>query len=81
MTVPETLDYKMRVFRESGHVVYSKRELFIETNWVAVFLGQDVMPGTTDLRVNCTSRDRIAAHLLQLLPLLFRCKAVAQGSH
>lgn len=66
MSVPESLDYKMRSFRESGHVVHSKRELFIETNWVAVFLGQAVIPGATDLRVECTPRETIAAQLRKM---------------
>jgi tryptophan halogenase len=45
MPVPDSLDYRMRAFRERGHVVFSRRELFIETNWVAVFLGQGLFPG------------------------------------
>lgn len=66
MTVPETLDYKMRSFRESGHVVFSKRELFRERSWVAIYLGQDIIPGTTDLRVDCTPQEKIAAQLQKM---------------
>ena len=66
MPVPDTLDYKMRSFRERGHVVYSKRELFIETNWVAVFLGQEIIPDAIDLRVNCMSEKQIADRLRQM---------------
>lgn len=66
MTIPETLDYKIRSFRDSGHVVYSKQELFIETNWVALFLGQNIIPETLDLRVDCTPRETITAQLHQM---------------
>lgn len=66
MAIPESLEYRMRVFRESGRVVYSKRELFIETNWIAVLLGQDVIPQQTDLRVSCTPPDRIALQMRQM---------------
>jgi tryptophan halogenase len=66
MSVPESLDYKIRSFRESGHVVYSKRELFIETNWVAVFLGQDVIPCALDLRVDCVPPENIAAQMQKM---------------
>lgn len=55
MQIPDTLEYRMRAFRERGHVVYSSRELFIETNWVAVFLGQELIPDALDPRVGCLS--------------------------
>ena len=44
MPIPETLEYKMRSFQESGHVVLSNRELFREPSWMAVYLGQDIFP-------------------------------------
>lgn len=55
MQIPDTLEYRMRAFRERGHVVYSRRELFLETNWVAVFLGQELIPVALDPRVGCLS--------------------------
>jgi len=66
MSIPDSLEYKMQVFREAGFVAHSRRELFIETNWIAVLLGQGIIPETTDLRVGCTPRDRIDAQLGQM---------------
>ena len=66
MPVPDTLDYKINTFRERGHVVYSQRELFIETNWVAVFLGQQIIPGAVDPRAGCMPDDKIADGLRQM---------------
>lgn len=66
MQIPESLDYRMRVFRERGHVVYRRRELFIETNWVAVFLGQELLPVALDPRVACLPDARIAERLEQM---------------
>jgi len=70
MPVPETLEYKMRCFRECGHTVFGDRELFRERSWVAVYLGQDVIPGTTDLRADCTPPDKIAAQLQQMREII-----------
>jgi tryptophan halogenase len=70
MPVPETLEYKMRCFRESGRAVFSDRELFRERSWLAVYIGQDVIPETTDLRIDCLPSDKIAAQLQQMRELI-----------
>jgi tryptophan halogenase len=48
MQVPDSLAYKMRFFRSSGRVSFSERELFVEPNWLSVFLGQNVCPQRYD---------------------------------
>ena len=42
MQVPESLKYKMDLFREQGHVERYKRGMFLEPSWVAVYLGQGI---------------------------------------
>jgi tryptophan halogenase len=44
MEIPESLTYKMQLFREQGHVERYKRGMFLEPSWVAVYLGQGVKP-------------------------------------
>ncbi|UAB78836.1 tryptophan 7-halogenase [Erythrobacter sp. SCSIO 43205] len=44
MEVPETLQYKMDHFREYGMLVSDERELFANPSWIAVYLGQDIVP-------------------------------------
>jgi tryptophan halogenase len=80
MSIPDELDYKIRAFRESGHVVYSKRELFIEPNWISVLLGQHVIPETTDLRVDCTPADKIRTQMEQMHEVMRRA-AASMPSH
>ena len=75
MIVPDELDYKMRAFRESGRVVYSERELFIEPNWISVLLGQHVIPKTTDLRVDCTPADKIKTQMARMQEVIRRAAA------
>jgi tryptophan halogenase len=70
MPVPESLEYRVDTFRDSGYVVFDRRELFIETNWVAVMLGQGVVPRTTDLRVDCTPRTEVREQLQQMRAMI-----------
>ncbi|HEY5810785.1 MAG TPA: tryptophan halogenase family protein [Povalibacter sp.] len=44
MDVPDSLVHKMELFRHRGRVVSYKDGLFLEPSWLAVYLGQRVMP-------------------------------------
>ncbi|MEM1052519.1 MAG: tryptophan halogenase family protein, partial [Pseudomonadota bacterium] len=44
MEIPDTLQYKMDHFREYGLLVSDDRELFANPSWIAVYLGQDIVP-------------------------------------
>ena len=44
MPVPDSLVHKMELFRRRARVVTYKDGLFLEPSWVAVYLGQRVMP-------------------------------------
>ena len=44
MAIPETLQYKIDQFRHSGRIVAEPLELFQNSNWLAVLLGQEVWP-------------------------------------
>lgn len=44
MPIPERLQYKIDHFRTHGMVVADERELFHNPSWIAVYLGQDIMP-------------------------------------
>ena len=63
MSIPDELEYRMRLFRKRGHVVFSPRELFIEGNWLAIMLGQGVTPEVYDPRVHCLDDEQIAPRL------------------
>ena len=44
MDLPDTLQHKLELFREHGRVFRYNNELFDIPSWVAVMLGQDVIP-------------------------------------
>jgi tryptophan 7-halogenase len=46
MDLPESLAYKINLFREMGEVEFYKKGLFLEPSWVAVYLGQGLLPKT-----------------------------------
>ena len=48
MDLPDTLEHKFELFREHGRVFRQNNELFDVPSWVAVMLGQDVIPTATD---------------------------------
>ncbi|HEX8937919.1 MAG TPA: tryptophan halogenase family protein [Sphingomicrobium sp.] len=48
MDLPDTLQHKLELFREHGRVFRYNNELFDIPSWVAVMLGQDVIPSAAD---------------------------------
>lgn len=63
MEVPESLQYKMDLFREQGHVERYKRGMFLEPSWVAVYLGQGVKPKAYHPLVDTLGTHQLLAHL------------------
>jgi len=52
MPIPETLAYKLRLWRERGHVVKYKDGMFLPPSWHAVFIGQRIVPKSYDPRAD-----------------------------
>jgi tryptophan halogenase len=48
MTIPDTLRRRMALFAEGGRFLRNEGELFPAASWVAVMLGQGVMPRAVD---------------------------------
>ncbi len=44
MPIPESLEQKIELFRETGRVFRRNEELFAENSWVQVMMGQGIMP-------------------------------------
>jgi tryptophan 7-halogenase len=80
MDIPEELAYKMHQFRNSGRVVKYGSDLFAATNWIAVFLGQEVWPERHDPLADQRDAADTRVHLEQLR-LLIRKAAQAAPRH
>ena len=61
MEIPDSLAYKMDLFRERGVVETYKDGLFLHPSWIAVYLGQRVVPKCHDPRVKALSEDALCA--------------------
>lgn len=48
MDIPDTLRHKIELFREAARVFRYEEELFSRPSWVAVFLGQNIVPRRYD---------------------------------
>ena len=50
MAVPDSLADRIELFRRSGRVAHYSRGLFLEPSWVAVYVGQGIVPEGWDQR-------------------------------
>src|SRR5262245_36519140 len=66
MPIPDSLAHKMELFRTRGHVITYKDGLFLEPSWIAVYLGQRVMPGGYDPRADAANAADVSAQLAQV---------------
>ncbi len=48
MSIPDSLRHKIALFREGGRAFRYEDELFSRPSWVAVFLGQNIIPKACD---------------------------------
>jgi len=46
MDIPESLSHKIEHFRSNGMIVSDERELFHNPSWIAVYIGQGIIPNT-----------------------------------
>jgi tryptophan halogenase len=80
MPVPESLMYRIDLFRSSGRVAFQDRELFVEPNWLSVFIGQDILPRRYDPLADVLPIDSVRSQL-QRLRALMRQTAEAMPTH
>lgn len=63
MDVPDSLTERMELFREAGRVFRYEDELFSKPSWVAVLLGQNIVPKSIDPIVTTVDRAGITRSL------------------
>ena len=66
MDVPDSLKEKLELFKAHGHVARYDHGLFLVPSWVAVLIGQRVMPEGYDGRVDRIPDAEVRRHLLGL---------------
>lgn len=60
MQVPDTLHEKIELFRRRGRVAKYREGVFLDASWIAVYIGQHVVPEGHDMRADLPAADTIA---------------------
>ena len=70
MEIPTSLSDKLELFRKRGRIPSYDHGLFLAPSWVAVYLGQRIIPDMYDDRVDNMSEHDISRHLDGLRQLM-----------
>ncbi|MBB5518989.1 tryptophan halogenase family protein [Amphiplicatus metriothermophilus] len=68
--IPETLKAKIELFRSKGRIFRFQDELFGESNWLSVLLGQNIRPRTWDPFVDALDYAQIRGQLMRMHALI-----------
>ncbi len=66
MTVPESLKRRTELFKIRGRLFQYEYELFADANWLAVLIGQNVLPASYDPLVDALDEQALKAKLEQI---------------
>ncbi len=72
MTLPDSLLYKEAHFRRSGRIMIQPEDLFQEASWLAVFMGQGILPQDYNPLADLIAPDVINQHLRQVKDVIER---------
>ncbi|GGY48758.1 tryptophan halogenase family protein [Parvularcula lutaonensis] len=70
LRIPHSLEEKMALFRARGRVQTYDYGLFLEASWVAVYLGQRVVPSAYDLRADEVSEEELLGRLSSMKAMM-----------
>ena len=80
MAIPDTLAAKLDMFRFSGRIIPSPDDLFTPHSWLAVMLGQGIVPENYDALVDRVPADALI-HNMRLLKDAVAKTAASLPSH
>ena len=66
MTVPDSLVDKIELFRRAGRIERYSYGLFLEPSWLAVYLGQGIVPDRWDQRADAVEANDLADAMARL---------------
>jgi tryptophan halogenase len=72
MSVPESLDQKMTLFEGNGLLYKDADDLFRESSWVQVMVGQGLIPNSFHAMANRVSSDQLKSFLSDVQTLIAR---------
>ena len=66
MPIPDSLAEKLELFRRRGRVVKYREGVFLDASWIAVYLGQRVIPEGHDMRADAPPAESLIAGMRKL---------------
>jgi tryptophan 7-halogenase len=63
MSIPDTLSYRLEQFRASGRLIAPFQDLFQDPSWLAVMIGQGIMPRSYDRLADVLPVEEVRRHL------------------
>jgi tryptophan 7-halogenase len=75
MDIPVSLRHKLDLFKDRGRIIRHDEDLFAEDNWLAVLLGQGLMPQGFDPLVCALPEGEIRANLSRIRSAITRAAA------
>ncbi len=73
MSIPETLQRKIDLFRANGRIFRENEELFAEESWLQVMIGQHIVPRSYDPLVDMLAPELITRYLADIETAIARC--------
>jgi len=80
MRVPDSLVEKMDLFRRRGRVVKYREGVFLDASWVAVYIGQGIVPEGYDPRAEAAEADGLMQNMRALHGQI-HAEVTAQSGH
>ncbi|ESQ90748.1 tryptophan halogenase [Asticcacaulis sp. AC460] len=75
MDIPDTLAHKIDYFRQHGRLLIEEDDLFRDTNWAQVLIGQGIMPGAAAPLAHAIGEDDLTDFMKNLRVILDRTVA------
>jgi tryptophan halogenase len=66
MSIPDSLSEKIELFKEFGCLDNYQHGLFRQPSWVAVYLGQGIIPNSYDPRIDLIDNDELQLKMAQI---------------
>jgi tryptophan halogenase len=80
MHVPETLHEKLELFRRRGRISKYREGVFLDASWIAVYVGQRIIPEGHDIRADLPPAD-VFAQGMEAFRSEVRAKAAQMPDH
>ncbi|TLU65238.1 tryptophan 7-halogenase [Thalassotalea litorea] len=66
MAIPDTLAHKIELFKQDGRLFRDQNDLFTESSWLQVMLGQGIVPASYHPMANTMSAEQLQAMLKKI---------------